>query len=63
MKSSEAPTTTPDNVTYWHIIASQGDMKVCVKYFDNLYHRNPLNSHYLQTHFISTPYKKSKKIK
>src|SRR4030095_14783854 len=24
-----------DNVTCWHIISLQGDMKVCVKYFDN----------------------------
>ena len=35
-------------------------MKVCVKYFDNFYHRNPLNYNHLKTHFISIGCKKRK---
>src|SRR5262245_40209615 len=52
---------SPDNVTGWHSISLPRDMKVCVKYFDNFCHCNPLNLSHLQTHFISISCKKRKK--
>src|SRR5215471_7291496 len=42
---------SPDNVTCWHTMVLQWAMKVCVKYFSRLCHRNPMYSNYLQTHF------------
>src|SRR5215510_1054137 len=33
---------SPDNVTWWHIMARQGAMQVYVKYLDNFCHHNPL---------------------
>ena len=54
---------SPDNVTWWHTMVLQWAMKICVKYFDRLCHRNPLYSNYLQTHFISMTCKRGRKIK
>ena len=38
---------SPDNGTWWHIMALQGAMQVYVKYFGNFWHHNPLYSHHL----------------
>src|SRR5262249_1279610 len=38
---------SPDNVTWWHIMARQGAMQVYVKYLDNFCHHNPLYFHHL----------------
>ena|SRR5438132_992847 len=38
---------SPDNVTWWHIMARQGAMQVYVKYLDNFCHHNSLYFHHL----------------
>jgi 8-oxo-dGTP pyrophosphatase MutT (NUDIX family) len=38
---------SPDNVTWWHIMARQGAMQVYVKYLDNFFHHNSLYFHHL----------------
>jgi hypothetical protein len=38
---------SPDNVTWWHIMARQGAMQVYVKYVDHFCNHNSLYFHHL----------------
>ena len=55
---------SPDNVTYWHIMALQCAMKVCVKYYDNFLSSQPIVfQSFADVYFISMICKISNEIK